>query len=66
MRLPARALWAATAENARNEAFNYVHEPFRWRRIWEKVASAFELGTRPADAIDAGSQHMPLLATSMG
>ncbi|MFL5281662.1 MAG: NAD-dependent epimerase, partial [Rhodopila sp.] len=35
------SLWAATAETASNEAFNYVHEPFRWRRIWEKVASAF-------------------------
>jgi hypothetical protein len=30
------SLWAATAETASNEAFNYVHEPFRWRRIWER------------------------------
>jgi len=27
------SLWAATAEAARGEAFNYVHEPFRWRRV---------------------------------
>ena len=41
------SLWAATAANARNEAFNYVHEPFRWRRIWEKVAAAFDLPLGP-------------------
>ncbi|MBE7210322.1 MAG: NAD-dependent epimerase [Gluconacetobacter diazotrophicus] len=37
------SLWAATAEAARNQAFNYVHEPFRWRRVWEAVARHFAL-----------------------
>ncbi|MFL5280103.1 MAG: SDR family oxidoreductase [Rhodopila sp.] len=55
------SLWAATAETASNEAFNYVHEPFRWRRIWEKVASAFGLEPGPPMPLTL-SQHMPLLA----
>lgn len=55
------SLWAATADRARNEAFNCVHEPFRWRRIWEKVAAAFELALGPPMPLTL-SQHMPLLA----
>ena len=51
------SLWAATADRARNEAFNYVHEPFRWRRIWEKVAAAFDLEAWPADATDVAPAH---------
>jgi nucleoside-diphosphate-sugar epimerase len=46
-RLLGRAsLWAATAEAARDQAFNYVHEPFRWKRVFGKVAEALgmELG----------------------
>lgn len=41
------SLWAATADAARGEAFNYVHEPFRWRRIWEKLATALDLPLGP-------------------
>ncbi|MGY2050255.1 SDR family oxidoreductase [Methylobacterium sp. JK268] len=41
------SLWAATASAARDEAFNYVHEPFRWRRIWEKVGAALDLPLGP-------------------
>jgi nucleoside-diphosphate-sugar epimerase len=41
------SLWAATAEAARGEAFNYVHEPFRWRRIWEKLAATLDLPLGP-------------------
>jgi nucleoside-diphosphate-sugar epimerase len=41
------SLWAATAEAARGEAFNYVHEPFRWRRLWERVAEALDLPLGP-------------------
>ncbi|TGD93291.1 SDR family oxidoreductase [Methylobacterium nonmethylotrophicum] len=41
------SLWAATAEAARGEAFNYVHEPFRWRRAWERLASALDLPPGP-------------------
>ncbi|MCJ2049078.1 SDR family oxidoreductase [Methylobacterium sp. J-070] len=36
------SLWAATSDAAQGEAFNYVHEPFRWRRVWEKIAAAFD------------------------
>jgi nucleoside-diphosphate-sugar epimerase len=56
------SLWAGTADRARNEAFNYVHEPFRWRRIWEKVAAAFDLELGPPLPLTL-SQHMPLLAS---
>jgi nucleoside-diphosphate-sugar epimerase len=55
------SVWAATADGARNKAFNYVHEPFRWRRIWEKVAAAFDLEFGPPMPLTL-SQHMPLLA----
>lgn len=41
------SLWAATSDAARNEAFNYVHEPFRWRRIWEAVGDALGLDAGP-------------------
>lgn len=41
------SLWAATSTAARGEAFNYVHEPFRWRRVWEKLASALDLPLGP-------------------
>jgi hypothetical protein len=37
------SLWAATANSAEDEAFNYVHPPFRWRRLWEAVARHFGL-----------------------
>ncbi len=43
-RLLGRAsLWSATAEIARNEAFNYVHEPFRWERVWRQVGEGLGL-----------------------
>jgi nucleoside-diphosphate-sugar epimerase len=41
------SLWAATSEAARGEALNYVHEPFRWRRVWEKLAVALDLRLGP-------------------
>ncbi|USI73766.1 NAD-dependent epimerase/dehydratase family protein [Sphingomonas morindae] len=41
------SLWAATAEAARGQAFNYVHEPFRWRRIWERIGAALALPPGP-------------------
>jgi hypothetical protein len=37
------SLWATTAEEAAGQAFNYVHAPFRWRRMWEKIARHFGL-----------------------
>jgi len=47
-RLLGRAsLWGATAEEARNEAFNYVHEPFRWERIWRQVGEGLGLEVGP-------------------
>ncbi|MDR7040391.1 nucleoside-diphosphate-sugar epimerase [Methylobacterium sp. BE186] len=41
------SVWAATSDAARGEAFNYVHEPFRWRRVWEKLATALDLPLGP-------------------
>ena len=54
------SLWAATAAKASGEAFNYVHPPFRWRRIWEKIALSFalEIGEPIPFALAA---HMPAL-----
>ncbi|QTD31730.1 SDR family oxidoreductase [Pseudomonas fluorescens] len=37
------SLWAALAPTARNEAFNLVGEPFRWERIWIKIAEALNM-----------------------
>ncbi len=56
------SLWAATATTARNQAFNYVHEPFRWRRLWERVAEAFELELGPPMPLTL-RDHMPAFAT---
>ena len=55
------SLWAATADAAADQAFNYVHPPFRWRRMWEKIARHFglELGEPIPFALAA---HMPALA----
>jgi nucleoside-diphosphate-sugar epimerase len=54
------SLWAATAVEASGEAFNYVHPPFRWRRIWEKIARHF--GLEIGEPIPFGlAAHMPAL-----
>jgi nucleoside-diphosphate-sugar epimerase len=55
------SLWAATADAARNQAFNYVHEPFRWRRVWEKVGDALGLEVGPPIPLNL-ADHMPALA----
>jgi nucleoside-diphosphate-sugar epimerase len=52
------SVWAATADAAQGEAFNYVHEPFRWRRIWEQVAAAFDLPLGPPMPMTL-AKHMP-------
>jgi nucleoside-diphosphate-sugar epimerase len=48
-RLLARHLeWAATAEAARNEAFNVVNgDVFRWKWMWERIAAFFGLKAAP-------------------
>jgi nucleoside-diphosphate-sugar epimerase len=47
-RLLGRAsLWCATADAARGQAFNYVHEPFRWSRVWRQVADGLGLEVAP-------------------
>ncbi|AWN55652.1 SDR family oxidoreductase [Methylobacterium sp. 17Sr1-1] len=51
------SLWAATADAARGEAFNYVHEPFRWRRVWEKLTAVLDLPPGPPVPLRL-SQHM--------
>lgn len=54
------SLWAATADAAAGQAFNYVHAPFRWRRVWEKVAAHFGLETGEPIPFSLAS-HMPAL-----
>ncbi|HEX8418711.1 MAG TPA: NAD-dependent epimerase/dehydratase family protein [Sphingomonas sp.] len=54
------SLWAAIAPEASGEAFNYVHPPFRWRRMWEKIALHFGLDTGEPIPF-ALSAHMPAL-----
>jgi nucleoside-diphosphate-sugar epimerase len=47
-RLLGRAsLWSATAAAARNQAFNYVHEPFRWERVWRQIGEGLGLEVAP-------------------
>jgi nucleoside-diphosphate-sugar epimerase len=47
-RLLGRAsVWAATADGAENEAFNYVHAPFRWKRVFQRVAESLEMELGP-------------------
>lgn len=54
------SLWAATADAAAGEAFNYVHAPFRWRRVWEAVARHFGLETGEPIPFSLAA-HMPAL-----
>jgi len=55
------SLWAATADAARGQAFNYVHEPFRWRRVWEKIGAELGLEVGPPMPLKL-ADHMPALA----
>lgn len=41
------SLWAATEDGASGQAFNYVHEPIRWERVWRKVGAALGLAVEP-------------------
>ncbi|MCU1761117.1 NAD(P)H-binding protein [Pseudomonas sp. 14P_8.1_Bac3] len=52
------SLWAALAPTARNEAFNLVGEPFRWERIWGKVAEALGMQVAPPQPFPL-ARHMP-------
>ncbi|MFD1950368.1 NAD-dependent epimerase/dehydratase family protein [Sphingomonas arantia] len=54
------SLWAATSDAAAGQAFNYVHPPFRWRRVWEKVALHFELTLGEPIPFELAA-HMPSL-----
>jgi nucleoside-diphosphate-sugar epimerase len=54
------SLWAATAAEASGEAFNYVHPPFRWRRMWEKIAQDFALEIGEPIPFELAA-HMPAL-----
>jgi nucleoside-diphosphate-sugar epimerase len=55
------SLWAADADAAAGQAFNYVHPPFRWRRMWEKIAEHFGLETGEPIPFTL-AEHMPALA----
>lgn len=51
--------WAALDPAARGEAFNLVNEPFRWERIWRRVAAAFGMEAGPVQPFSLAKQ-MPL------
>ncbi|GMM62584.1 SDR family oxidoreductase [Novosphingobium pituita] len=55
------SLWAAKSPAAAGEAFNYVHEPFRWERVWTRLAIDLELSLGPPLPISL-AEHMPLQA----
>lgn len=55
------SVWAALDPNARGEAFNLVNEPFRWERIWRRVAEAFDMEVGPPQPFSLAKQ-MPLKA----
>ncbi|WP_460045076.1 SDR family oxidoreductase [Pseudomonas sp. S2_H01] len=52
------SIWAATADNARNEAFNLVGEPFRWNYLWKKLAAAMDMAIDEPQPMSL-STHMP-------
>jgi nucleoside-diphosphate-sugar epimerase len=56
------SVWAALDPAARNEAFNLVNEPFRWERIWKRVAQAFEMEVGPPQPLSLAKQ-MPAKAS---
>jgi nucleoside-diphosphate-sugar epimerase len=55
------SLWAALDPAARNEAFNLVGEPFRWERLWGKVADALGLPVGEPQPFSLARQ-MPAMA----
>jgi nucleoside-diphosphate-sugar epimerase len=55
------SVWAALDPAARNEAFNLVNEPFRWERIWQRVAGVFDMEVGPPQPFSLAKQ-MPLKA----
>ena len=55
------SVWAALDPAARNEAFNLVNEPFRWERIWRRMADAFEMEVGPPQPFSLAKQ-MPAKA----
>ena len=55
------SVWAALDPAARGEAFNLVNEPFRWERVWRRVAAAFDMDVGPPQPFSLAKQ-MPLKA----
>ena len=59
------SLWAATADNARNEAFNLVGEPFRWNYLWKKLGDALGMEIDEPQPMSM-SMHMADQANAWG
>jgi len=57
------SVWAALDPAAGGEAFNLVNEPFRWERIWRRVADAFDMEVGPPQPFPLAKQ-MPLKAAA--
>jgi nucleoside-diphosphate-sugar epimerase len=59
------SIWAAQAPAAHNRVFNLVGEPFRWERIWKRVADEFDMEVAPPQPFSLAKQ-MPAQARSWG
>jgi nucleoside-diphosphate-sugar epimerase len=55
------SVWTAQAPAAHNRAFNLVGEPFRWERIWKRVAEEFDMEVGPPQPFSLARQ-MPAKA----
>jgi nucleoside-diphosphate-sugar epimerase len=55
------SVWAAQAAAAHNRVFNVVGEPFRWARIWKRVAEEFDMEVGPPQPFSLARQ-MPAQA----
>lgn len=55
------SIWAALSDNARNQAFNLVGEPFRWERIWKRVGAALDIEVAEPQPLSMAT-HMPAKA----
>lgn len=59
------SVWAAKAPAAHNRVFNLVGEPFRWERIWKRVAEEFDMEVGPPQPFSLARQ-MPAKAKAWG
>ncbi|MCW2527179.1 MAG: Nucleoside-diphosphate-sugar epimerase [Pseudonocardiales bacterium] len=49
------SVWAATSPGAAGQAFNVVSEPFRWERVWQRLAHRLDLTVGPIQPLQLGT-----------